>query len=822
MKLKKRIQLVLACLCLGIFSCITACTSVFGERGPKFLEGAYTEITVGKSILIDEFVEFDDEQEYEFTITDPRGKERDYSARPIWTPEDLGEYVMTYTILSGLNKGEATHVVNVVPNADEFSVTYNNRQLFTIQRDDAVIFEDFFRTLNLNVSAYANEYEVEMVSVTVDGSKTELIGETEYTPESLSDHIFRFRVTTPYGQSKEMTVIVAVQYMDEAMQAWLSQENVEVYQYLLAQEVEDKRTVTLNAGAMTGKAANVGSTDIPYIAYNGEYGVGDYVTFDFTGSNLPQLVFFAKENTSNLVDGEEGVFINNGFGVTANSESKRLTTYGPWKIGDGVFGGGEYRMDVQKDSIFGASNLSKEKHYRYIAGVSNVENITYKENDTNYTGCVPTLHLLLADLDNGVILFDTEIELTKMARYRLTEEYFKGNIVAHGSLDEKRTWDNVYPVYENKNSIYEVFSVSEFKTTAQLTVKRGAPLKVSDYVDTSDVNATFYYKNADGERTVVEITQEEFSFAEVGEYTLFYQASDETKCATSIKVTALDLDDSAWAWLNENNVRLYGASLFTATQGVTLKEGNYSGVNEQSIGMTDLPYINFTTADGKGFGFGDSVAFEFTGNNLPYLSFFNENIVAGAENFVNKRGLIFSPGVTSKQTDGTAKMSSLGESYRLYGPKSFGQNAWNDYLQVWTYKNTADYTVTTNSAGVEKTVLNGSYYGLSSDAYKQVKFRCIVGFTDLKETTTSTGVAAWKIGITLYLINLDTNEEVFKIYQQITKEKTLFGNSFVNEEDFTGNIILYGRPYEEITLDKVYPIFQGQKPDSVKAAFEAE
>ena len=165
-------------------------------------------------------------------------------------------------------------------------------------------------------------------------------------------------------------------------------------------------------------------------------------------------------------------------------------------------------------------------------------------------------------------------------------------------------------------------------------------------------------------------------------------------------------------------------------------------------------------------------------------------------------------------------MNSIGESFRLFGPKNFEQSVWsNNYLKAWTATNTADYAVTANANGTEKSVLTMSYWGLQSETYKNTKFRCIVSFTSVTDLTDTD---QWQIGLTLLLIDLDSDAEAFKISAKLKIAKTKLGDTFASVDDFKGNIVLYGRPYQTTKLDKIYPIFEGKSPNVVKTELAAQ
>ena len=181
---------------------------------------------------------------------------------------------------------------------------------------------------------------------------------------------------------------------------------------------------------------------------------------------------------------------------------------------------------------------------------------------------------------------------------------------------------------------HELLNFAEFKSTAKWTVKTGANLRVSDYIDTTATGYSLYYTDENG--TITQITTETFSFATAGEYTLSYLKKDGDTLTGTVTIRVLDMDDAAWSWLEVNNVKVYGATEITSSQGVSLKAGSYTGKDNTVMGVADVPYVAFTTADGTGFGVGNSLAFDFTGNNLPFISFFNGEIGAQTISSVRK------------------------------------------------------------------------------------------------------------------------------------------------------------------------------------------
>ncbi len=750
---KKRTLSILSLLCVAVMCIFCGC--VAQKKGPQFLEGAITETELGVDILISELVELDDSVDYEFTITDPSNKEKDYSSRKIWIPEDVGTYTLTYSILEGKNKGVATHNVKVVGRAIEWS--FDNTSPYIYQKGTTIEFADLFEDMNILVQS-DYPYTLSMMSVLIDGVRTDLTGKTSYTLDSLSEHLFRFRVDTQDGQYSVATVVVSVRYIEDEVAQWFETNNMTAHNYLT---ILNDKSVLLAESIFTGKPANVRKTNLANITYNGEYGVGDYVMFDFTGSHLPQLCFFADTPTANLVDGKNGVYLANGFGKNeATSEIKRMTYYGPWKIKGASFGGSD-RLKVETSSPIGSANLDENARYRYIAGISEVgvkDHVVNKgkTNEVTYTGNVATLRVLLLNLDTGEAVYDKEVALTAMAMYDLPEEYFTGNIVAYGEIGTKTQWTKIYPVQRNVTDIYSLFEQATVVKNYSNTVPENAQLSVSDYFEVDQTQEySVYYTDASGTKT--NITGESFSFTETGEYRLFYEIHDDETVLSSVKITVTDMSASTWEFLQTNDIRFYKSSM-AGDGSVTTEAGTYAG-KENAVSMTEVPYVSF---DGE-YGVGDYVTVDFTGRNMPQLSFFVDettpNLVDG------KNGVYLASGLNIS--------TMLGQDKRMtvYGPWKIKHAVLGDIDRL-------------------KTDVDSPLGVLLLD--ENTQYRYIAGVSR---------VEAGEVDLHVLLINLDT--QMFVYDTVYTLDMTSYG---LTEEYFTGNIVAYGMFNKPLVWDEIYPI----------------
>jgi hypothetical protein len=127
-----------------------------------------------------------------------------------------------------------------------------------------------------------------------------------------------------------------------------------------------------------------------YIAFEGEYGVGTYIDFTFTGNNMPQVALFANEINGNMSCGNasgadftengakyKGYIIMNGlYGKTSSGTQvnygDRLLCMGPYRIHSGV----AYNEGVANISKVTITSIKKEFTQNYLS--SDTSGIVYK------------------------------------------------------------------------------------------------------------------------------------------------------------------------------------------------------------------------------------------------------------------------------------------------------------------------------------------------------------------------------------------------------------------------------------------------------------
>ena len=290
----------------------------------------------------------------------------------------------------------------------------------------------------------------EIVSIGADGS-------FQYTKEGTYRLIFDPKQGDVRANAIEITPITGTR--TEAAKTFMSTNNMDAYGFT---SIDDNMQVSLEAGTFQGGWDSITSDNVPYLAYNGNYGVGSYVVADFTGKNVPQLCFFVKEVSSSLVDKLAGFYVHTGM-VRADGtaytihDGGRVTFLGPNKVEFGKFNNegrvgpqhgykdirnnGEIVEVTEETSPLSVNGLEEGVHYRYAIGIKSAEEGKF------------VLEQILINLDTN-----TEVVkyVTEFTGSWITADYISGSIVMYGRYNVAITLDKVYAAYTNVAGIEDI------------------------------------------------------------------------------------------------------------------------------------------------------------------------------------------------------------------------------------------------------------------------------------------------------------------------------------------------------------------------------
>ena len=771
------------------------------KKGPQFLEGALEDIFVNDTVVLGEYIEYDYTKKYSITITDEEGKVQDLTNAIIWSPEKPGQYVITYKIFSGKNKGTSKFTLNVrYPELTwEFSL-----QNLPYLYGETLVFEEYFSELNIYASL--EHWEVYMDSVEVDGNETNLLGEDSYTFQSMSDHIFKFHIESSDGQICEGREVISIKYVNQDYMDYLTEGlNASMYGELY---VEDGNYTMVAGSYCNGNNVWLrrenGPHNLPYLAYNGDYGIGDYVKVDFTGKNMPTLSFFRDEYSKSIFDGTKGIVFTGGF--TDNSGNpihsalnNRCTLYGPYMMHEYDRGAddtttiadaaGNGSGDMAYPGSF--NSFDENTRYRMIAGFSGVEKGSAGLLNSNPTEYVDTLFLtfkcVILNLDTNEVFSEFTIRTYGIQALRFQEipldtennEFFTGNIVLYGQHGRKTTFDKIYPIITDK-TYDEVYAQevprASFKDTAKSFVMINTEVNVADYIDTTQEGYTFFYRDEAGND--YPITGETFTIAAEGRYTLYYKYGEFYYGNLEIFVGDLKYN----ATMDENGKIVLG-------EGSIGNGGSYNGPNANNL--IDQAYVAVTGE----YSFNDYVAMDFTGKNMPEIAFFAENfdnsMYAGKG---GKKGVVVASGITLWDGSTSSWVGGNGTQVCVAGP----------------------YMANFNGAATDT---SGNLMGSFSSKLARenlvdgTRYRVIMGFTE--------GEDPRSIVLNFALYNLDTGELVEEVSQV---SWNMFSNPDFYAQDrstLCGAIILYGKFRATTTIDKFWGVYEDTTIADVKTAIEA-
>lgn len=198
-----------------------------------------------------------------------------------------------------------------------------------------------------------------------------------------------------------------------------------------------------------GYASAITNIDSGFVAWQGNYGVGNYLTFTFTGNNLPQVMFFANNINGNMTNytftgsngtaekgdtplGNNGILLSNGFycGGNANGGTAYFMVFGPHRYDPTAInnafryclaGTNYYNL---KDSLLSQDKLDANKDYKYIVGTKIVEEKV-------------VIDIKLYDITTEKELTDTNKVVALEVNTQLTQteaEALGKNIVVYGAV----------------------------------------------------------------------------------------------------------------------------------------------------------------------------------------------------------------------------------------------------------------------------------------------------------------------------------------------------------------------------------------------------
>ena len=439
-----------------------------------------------------------------------------------------------------------------------------------------------------------------------------------------------------------------------------------------------------------------------YIAFKGEYGVGTYMDFYFTGANMPQVMFFANNINGYILNYESFTATTNGTSTTRTgdvTDNKGL-----------LFSNGIWLPNT---------NINHGKETFRIWGPDRI-----KVTNDNVTGAYKDKTGYLTKEDDGCAMSYTQLSTT----YATTKlKYVVGTFDNNGDLGVDAKLYNA----ETGELIYSIYKVTSLKTTdvtADNIVVYGMP----------SANTTTF------------------------SYTKPYQV--------------------------ENNLMTSGVT-FNIDGSVTL-DGNVSaGGYVYHVGQHSNSYVAL-----KGdYGIGTYIDLTYTGNNMPNVMFFADQINGDLTSDGGK-GVILMNGIVCANTN-----SNYIRALAIYGP-----NRINDLGDKVTSNNTY------SDHGGQIAKLLGYSWNSGTSSYDEASYPYLsqMGLDTTPDTTykLTVGTAVSDLGkliIDIYLYSV-TADSV--IYDEMIETSLMAG------EVDSGSIVLYGAvkgASNKTTFSYSQPYFSG-------------
>ena len=509
-----------------------------------------------------------------------------------------------------------------------------------------------------------------------------------------------------------------------------------------------------------------------YLAIEGNYGLNSYVAFDFTGKNMPEVAFFAKNyNDSMYAEGtsKQGIVVVTGIttwdgglesGINNNGTQVRFAH--PFMIQDAAANNFLHGFDAENaTSALGRANLVDGKHYRVIMGFT---------GGSSHGANGITLNWYLYDLDNNVVVEEASLGSYNFftgsagAVNNMTLNDLVGSVVLYGKFGATCTLDKVHGVFENTSIDGIVAGLNGATYTVTFKDAEG---NVLDTLTDVAFGETVSYN---GEMPTAPASDVLFDYEYAWDKSFAPISSD-----TVYTLTVVSTPKSGYTAYN------------TTAQGdaIVLGAGGIGDGANYTKGQNNGGYVNqaYLGIDGN-FALNNYVVFDFTGKNMPEVAFFakNYNNTMYAEG-TDKQGIVVVTGITA--WDGSQSDVNSNGTKVNYGFPYMIQDA-------------ADGAFTRGAAEsslARANLVDGTHY------------RVIMGFT-------GSGSA-----ITLHwcLYNLDTatvvEEKTIESWGFFSGSNDKVGNMTLN--DLVGSIVLYGKFGTTCTIDKLHGVEAGTFADVV-------
>ncbi len=806
---KKMKRLLCLFSLLGTSAAAMALGACQPTDGPRFLKGIDKEIELGDGMYVADYIDYVTDSDYKITIS-MGDYSQDITTKRYWLPELPGVYTVTYQVFKGANKGTNSFELTVsVP-----QLTWEYTLVNTIyDTGEEMWFDEYFEIMNISAMSYY-DWKMVMDSVTIGDDTIDLTEQESWEFTQAVPHVFRFHIESEDGQRYALSQSINVRYVDKDMIEWMAENKVTVDRAL---RLESGQKVVLDGGTHNGNNTtnpdNISTRSLPTLVFNNTYGVNDFVMLDFTGNNMPAMLFFGDEitdtpywNSSGTEAQNKGFVIANGWttktGIpvtawhTDQHMNGRLGIYGPNKA---------WKMSADSDGFI-RQIFSKRPNPVSMYTLTQEENANTKFRIffgfTSWSATQFKVSVLLVNLDKGEIAYEdtltisnTHIKGNTDGSIKFTEDMFQGKIALYSMFGRSITLDKVHEIQED-TSIAELKETyckeSSFNNNARTFAGTGEVLNVSDFV-TPKAGAAYTFGYYDPAGEYIAVTGNTFSFTTPGTYQLTY--CDGENLSGKFTFSVIDVDSAMATWITENNVSYH--NLLSAKSGkVVLDQSMHNGGPTQgpdNVSVRDMSYLAFN----GNYGVNDFLVFDFTGNNMPILSFFNGEVTNTVFNDVN---------ATAEQNKGMVIMN--GNTTNTGSPQVGSyhrENYINDRLTVYGHNKT--YKTGSDATGFFRTAVTGGgspigLWQLTKEENANRKYRVIVGFTEGTATSCT---------LSICVIDRDSGAVLCENVKTI--------NHAFGEDYFNGSIALYSHFGLQLTLDQVYAIEQDTTMSALKVKY---
>ena len=326
-------------------------------------------------------------------------------------------YVVSATLLNQMTLSSNAYFTQNFLSGDSSGTTYKYTVGSYVDLNGKVVIDVCIKNASTNALLAFGTYDTGKTKAQIETQGTNIVAYGAVKGENVNNV---FAYSQPYSVERDNSVLSSAAYFNTDGTVCL-----------------DNRYPTGGIGWFSGVNKTLNNS---YVAFSGNYGVGTYVDFTFTGNNLPQVTLFANNVNGNMSQGGESSTaapVNNGYllmnglyGATQSgtrvNHGDKLVCFGPNRMGT------NNQNYVVGTAEIGNATVSSNMYFTQNYLSNDVSGTLYKYTVGSYvSGSTVLIDVTISNATTSEVYKQATFDTGKS---RAEVEALGGNIIAYGCV----------------------------------------------------------------------------------------------------------------------------------------------------------------------------------------------------------------------------------------------------------------------------------------------------------------------------------------------------------------------------------------------------